>query len=483
MVKRYLTSNQGTPVGDDQHSLTVGERGPILLTDTVYLEKIAQFDRERIPERAFHAKGAGAYGYFVPYRSFASLTKAGFLQDPEKATPVFTRFSLAGGSSGGADTVRDVRGFAVKFYTEEGNYDLICNHIPVFPLRDPLQFPDFVHAVKPDPIANIRGGPIAASRFWDFVSLRPESMNFLIYLFSDLGTVRSYRTIPGFGINTYKWVNLRGEETYIRYYWEPCAGVEYIDSKTAAHLAGTDPDVASRDLFDTLAAGNSVEFEMRVQTIKPELECEQPFDILDPTLIWPEHMYPLIPVGRMVLNKNPENFFAEVEQSAFSPAAIVPGIGFSNDRILQGRIFPYGDTQRYRIGPNYLELPVNMPRHPVDNKMQDGPMRSGYSTDIANYLPNTLSGGMPAEAPEKGNPPQEYISGCVGRQEIAGDDYYQPGCTYRNMSGPEKNRLVSNIMESLSQAYEPIQRRMIDHFMRTDQEFGCRIAQKLSLIP
>ncbi|CUH95128.1 Vegetative catalase [Propionispora sp. 2/2-37] len=483
MAKRYLTNNQGTPVGDDQHSLTVGERGPILLADTVYLEKIAQFDRERIPERVFHAKGAGAYGYFVPYKSFAHLTKANFLQDPEKETPVFTRFSLAGGSAGGSDTVRDVRGFAVKFYTEEGNYDLICNHIPVFPLRDPLQFPDFVHAVKPDPVANIRGGPIAASRFWDFMSLRPESMNFLIYLFSDIGTVKSYRTIQGFGINTYKWVNLCGEEAYVRYYWEPCAGVECIDSKTAAHLAGTDPDVASRDLFDTIAAGHSVEFEMRVQTIKVELECEQPFDILDPTLIWPEHMYPLIPVGRMVLNKNPENFFAEVEQSAFSPAAVVPGIDFSNDRVLQGRIFPYGDTQRYRIGTNYLELPVNMPRNPVDNKMQDGPMRSRYSTDIANYLPNTLSDGAPLEAPEEGNTPQECISGCVGRQEIAGDDYYQPGYSYRNMLGLEKKHLVSNIIESLSQAYEPIQRRMVDHFMRADKELGSRIAQGLNLTP
>lgn len=480
MTKRYLTSNQGAPVIDDQHSLTVGERGPILFADTVYFEKTSQFDREKIPERVFHAKGAGAFGYFIPYKSFDSLTQAKFLQDPEKATPVFTRFSVAGGSAGGADTVRDVRGFAVKFYTEEGNYDLICNHVPVFPLRDPLQFADFVHAVKPDPVTNVRGGPIAASRFWDFMSLRPESMNFLIYLFSDIGTVKSYRTIQGFGVNTYKWINLHGEEWYVRYYWEPCAGVEYIDSKTAAHLAGTDPDVASRDLFDTIAAGESVEFEMRVQTIKVEFECDQQFDILDPTLIWPENLFPLIPVGRMVLNKNPENYFAEVEQSAFSPAAIVPGIGFSNDRVLQGRIFPYGDTQRYRIGTNYLELPVNMPRSHVDNKMQDGPMRIRCSEDIANYLPNTLDGGMPDWAPEKGKPSHEYVSGGVGRQEIPGDNYYQPGYRYRSMSGLEKKHLVSNIIESLSQAYEPIQRRMIGHFMRTDSELGNRIAQGLN---
>lgn len=482
MAKQYLTSNQGAPVADDQHSLTVGERGPILLRDTIYLEKIAQFDREKIPERVFHAKGAGAFGYFMPYKSFAHLTKANFLQDPEKATSVFTRFSVAGGSVGSADTVRDIRGFAVKFYTEEGNYDLICNHVPVFPLRDPLQFPDFVHAVKPDPVTNVRGGPIAASRFWDFMSLRPESMNFLLYLFSDIGTVKSYRTIQGFGINTYKWVNLCGEEWYVRYYWEPCAGVEHIDSKTAAELAGTDPDAATRDLFDTIADGHSVEFEMRVQTIKVEAEDDQPFDILDPTLIWPEHLYPLIPVGRLVLNQNPENYFAEVEQSAFSPAAIVPGIDFSNDRVLQGRIFPYGDTQRHRIGANFLELPINRPRTPVDNKMQDGPMRISFSKGIANYLPNTLGGGMPSEALEEGNLPQEFVSGCVSRQEIPGDDYYQPGYRYRSMSGLEKKHLVANIVESLSQAYEPIQRKMIEHFMRTDEELGSRIAHGLNLM-
>lgn len=481
MTIRHLTSNQGAPVVDDQHSLTAGERGPILLADTVYLEKISQLDREKIPERVFHAKGAGAFGFFVPYKSFAPLTKAKFLQDPEMVTPVFARFSVAGGSAGGADTVRDIRGFAVKFYTEEGNYDLISNNVPVFPLRDPLQFPDFVHAVKPDPVTNIRGGPIAASRFWDFMSLRPESMHFLTYLFADVCTVKSYRKIQGFAINTYKWVNLHGEEVYVRYYWEPCAGIEYLDSETAAHLTATDPDVASRDLFDTIATGESVEFEMRVQTVCVESEGDQPFDFLDPTLIWPENLFPLIPVGRMVLNKNPENYFAEVEQSAFSPAALVPGIDFSNDRVLQGRIFPYGDTQRYRIGTNYLELPVNMPRSQVNNKMQDGPMRTRFSEDIANYLPNTLSGGTSAGAPVKGKPACEYVSGSVSRQAIAGDDYYQPGCRYRNMTGTEKKHLVSNIIESLSQAYEPIQRRMIDHFMRTDTELGSRIAQGLKL--
>lgn len=481
MPKRYLTSNQGAPVTDDQHSLTVGERGPILLEDIVYLEKIAHINRERIPERVLHAKGAGAFGCFIPYKSMAQFTKANFLQDPEKQTPVFVRFSVAGGSLGGADTVRDIRGFAVKFYTEEGNYDLVGNHIPVFPIRDPLQFPDLVHALKPDPVTNVRGGPIAASRFWDYMSLRPESMNFLTYLFADNGTIKSYRTIQGFGVNTYKWVNLCGEEVYVKYHWEPCAGVEYIDSKTATQLAGTDPDIARRDLFDTIAAGHTVEFEMRVQMIKVENACEQPFDPLDPTNIWPEHLFPLMPVGRMVLNKNPENFFVEVEQSAFAPAAIVPGIDFSNDRILQGRIFPYGDTQRYRIGVNYLELPINMPRKAVDNKMQDGAMRTLYSDSIANYLPNTLGGGLPKEAPEQGEPVREFVSGNVERAAIIDDNYYQASYRYRNMSGLQKKNLVANIVENLSQAYEPIQKRMLEHFMRTDSELGNRIAQGINL--
>lgn len=481
MPKRFLTSNQGAPVPDDQHSITAGECGPILLEDIVFLEKIASFDRERIPERAFHAKGTGAFGYFVPYKSMAALTKADFLQEPEKRTPVFVRFSLAGGSAGGADTVRDIRGFSVKFYTEEGNYDLVGNHVPVFPLRDPLQFPDFVHAVKPDPVSNIRGGPVSTSRFWDFMSLRPETMNFLSYLFADNGTVKSYRHIPGYGVNTYKWVNLCGEEVYVKYHWEPCAGVEYIDGKTAARLAGTDPDIASRDLFDTIAAGQMIEYEMQVQIMNREEAGEQAFDPLDSTKIWPEELFPLLPVGRMVLNKNPENFFVEVEQAAFSPAAIVPGIDFSNDRVLQGRIFPYGDTQRYRIGANYLEIPVNMPRRPIANKMQDGAMQTMYSPDSANYLPNTLGGGQPAPAPAKGTPAENLVTGKVGRHELAGDNYYQARYRYRTMSATEKKHFVANIVESLSQAYEPIQKRMLEHFMCVDGELGSRIAKGLNL--
>ena len=306
-------------------------------------------------------------------------------------------------------------------------------------------------------------------------------MNFITYLFADNGTVKSYRTIQGYGVNTYKWVNLCGEEVYVKYHWEPCAGVEYIDSSTATQLAGADPDIANRDLFDTIAAGGTVEYEMRIQIMKIEDECNLQFDPLDSTNIWPEDLFPLMPVGRMVLNKNPENFFVQVEQSAFSPAAIVPGIDFSNDKILQGRIFPYGDTQRYRIGVNYLELPINMPRRNIDNNMQDGAMQTMYNKGIANYYPNTLGGGMPMPAPEKGRPAHEFISGGIARKEIIGDNYSQAGYRYRTMSVLQKQHLVSNIVESLNQAYEPIQRRMVEHFLRTDSELGSKIAQGINL--
>ena len=481
MKKCYLTSNQGTPVPDDQNSLSVGERGPILLEDTVFLEKLSHFDRERIPERVLHAKGAGAYGFFKPYQSMAPFTKACFLQHPETITPVFVRFSVATGSLGGPDTVRDIRGFSVKFYTEEGNYDLVGNHIPVFPIRDPLQFPDLVHALKPDPVSNVRGGPVATSRFWDYMSLRPESMNFLTYLFADNGTVKSYRTIQGYGVNTYKWVNLHGTAVYVKYHWEPWAGVQYIDSKTAAQLAGSDPDIARQDLFNTIACGHTVEFEMRVQIMDIKDECNQPFDPLDSTKIWPENLFPLMPVGRMVLNKNPENYFVEVEQSAFAPAALVPGIEFSNDKILQGRAFAYGDTQRYRIGVNYLELPTNRPKTPVHNTMQDGAMQTRFWQGIANYYPNTLGMGLPMPALKTGKPEQEFVAGIIERKKIQADDYGQARYRYRTLSVLEKEHLISNLIEALSQVFEPIQRRTLAHFMQIDGELGAKVAQGLNL--
>jgi catalase len=481
MKNDYLTTNQGMPIPDDQNSQTIGKRGPILLQDIVFAEKIAHFGRERIPERVVHAKGAGAHGYFKPYKCMAPFTKAKFLQDPLKETPVFTRFSLATVSKDGADTARDIRGFSVKFYTEDGNYDLVGNHIPVFPIRDAIQFPDLIHALKPDPVSNIRGGRLGNSRLWDYMSLRPEATNFLTYLFSDIGTIKSYRFMQGSSVNTYKWINACGKTIYVKYHWKPLAGVDYIDSKTATYLAGTDPDVASRDLFTTLASGATVEFEMRVQIINTDDEYEQQFDPLDPTKFWPENIFPSIPVGIMVLNKNPENFFSEIEQSAFSPAAIVPGIDFSNDKILQGRLFTYGDTQRYRLGTNYLELPINIARVPVFNNQQDGAMQIMLDKGTANYYPNTLGGGLSMQAPEMGEMDHEFVEGDVVREKVMYDDYTQAGDRYRTMSATQKDHLVSNILESLREAFEPIQKRMLVHFLRADNELGCRIAEGLNI--
>lgn len=336
MTSKRLTTNQGVPVADNQNSLTVGERGPVLLQDVHLIEKLAHFDRERIPERVVHAKGAGVHGYFQVYKSMAQYTHAHFLQDPAKQTPVFVRFSTVVGARGSADTVRDPRGFAVKFYTEEGNYDLVGNNLPVFFIRDAIKFPDMVHAFKPAPDTNIP----SSNRFWDFISLTPEATHMITWLFSDRGTVKSYRNMEGFGVHTYKWVNAAGKAIYVKYHWKPAAGVQTIDRHEAARLAGEDPDIATRDLYDTIASGGTVEYELNIQIMEIADELNQGFDPLDPTKTWPEDRFPLLPVGKMVLNRNPENYFAEVEQAAFCPASIVPGIELSADKLLQAGSFP-----------------------------------------------------------------------------------------------------------------------------------------------
>jgi len=482
MKDEFLTTNQGQPVTDDQNSLSVGERGPTLIKDFVFLEKLAHFDRERIPERVVHAKGAGAHGYFKVYKNMALYTKAAFLQNPLKETPVFVRFSVVVGSKGVADTVRDVRGFSVKFYTEEGNYDLVGNNLPVFFIRDAIKFPDLVHALKGDPVSNIPGDSSANSRFWDYMSLTPESTHMLTWLFSDLGTIKSYRFIQGFGVNTYKWVNAKGKGILIKYHWKPLGGVQFIDSEESKRLAGIDPDIASRDLFDTLSKGKTVEYELLVQMMEMENEDKYDFDPLDDTKTWPEDMFPLMPIGIMVLNRNPENFFAEVEQSAFCPATIVPGIDFSNDKLLQGRIFSYADTQRYRLGTNYLELPINRPNVLVNNNQQDGFMQVMPNHGSTNYYPNTLGGGLPKQAPVTGVPEVVFVQGNELRKPISKkDDFAQAGEKYLSLNTIDQDHLVSNIVESLSSAIKPIQERMLVNFMKANKEMGTRIAKGLKL--
>ena len=355
---------------------------------------------------------------------------------------------------------------------------------PSSSIRDAMKFPDMVHSFKPAPDTNIPTSSSANSRFWDFVSLTPEATHMITWLFSDRGTVKSYRTMEGFGVNTYNWVNAEGKAVHVKYHWKPAAGVESIDRHEATRLAGVDPDIATRDLYNTIAAGKAVEYALNVQIMGIADESEQSFDHLDPTKDWPEDKFPLMLVGKMVLNRNPENYFAEVEQAAFCPAAIAPGIELSADKLLQGRVFSYGDTQRYRLGANYLQIPVNRPIAPVNNNQRDGFMQSApYGGGTVNYEPNTLADGMPHEAPA--TPVEKYrLEGDVVRQKIdLTNDYQQAGERYRSLGKGDQDHLVDNIVDSLGQAAKPIQQRMVEHFTKSDPELGKRVAIWLELSP
>jgi catalase len=479
---KQLTTDQCVPVSDNQNSLTVGERGPGLLQDVHLVEKLAHFDRERIPERVVHAKGAGAHGYFQVHKSMAKYTSAKFLQDPKKKTPVFVRFSTVVGPRGSADTARDPRGFAVKFYTEDGNYDLVGLNFPVFFIRDAIKFPDMIHAFKPSPDTNMPTSSPANSRFWDFISLTPESTHMITWLFSDRGTVKSYRTMEGFGVNTFRWVDAEGRAVYVKYHWKPKAGAQAIDRHEAARLAGEDPDIATRDLHDTIASGKTVEYELKVQVMEIADELKQDFDPLDATKTWPEDRFPLIPVGKLVLDRNPENYFAEVEQSAFGVPSLVPGIEFSADKLLQGRIFSYPDTQRHRLGANYQQLPVNRPQTPVDDNERDGAMQyAPYGGGRVNYEPNTLAGGSPHEAPGAATT-HEHLEGDMSRRKISvTNDFGQAGARYRSLDKVDRDHLVGNIVDALGKADKPIQQRMVGNLAKADPGLGKRVAKELNL--
>ena len=482
MKKSKLTTDQGVPITDNQNSLTIGNRGPVLLQDVQFIEKMAHFDRERIPERVVHAKGTGAHGYFQVYKSMALYTKAKFLQDPAKKTPIFIRFSTVTGGRGSADTVRDPRGFAVKFYTEDGNYDLVGNNLPVFFIRDAIKFPDMVHAFKGAPDSNMPSSSSSHDSFWDFISLTPESTHMITWLFSDRGTPRSYRMQEGFGVNTYVWVNLRGKATYVKYHWKPKLGVRNLDRHEATRLAGVDPDFLVRDLHDAIAKGGKVEYELKVQLMNIADELKQDFDPLDPTKTWPENKFPLMPVGKMILDRNPDNFFTEVEQAAFCPASLVPGIEFSADKLLQGRTFSYADTQRHRLGANYLQLTVNKPLAPVDNNQRDGAMQTGHFSGPVNYEPNTLSGGMPAEAAEEGKPHTYKLEGEVVKQKIKlTNDFAQAGERYRTLGKNDQEHMVDNLVADLTPISRQIQKRVIENLTTADAQLGRLVAKGLKL--
>src|SRR5665647_136895 len=390
----FLTTNQGLRINDDENSLKAGERGPTLLEDFQLREKITHFDHERIPERIVHARGSGAHGYFELSESMAKYTKAKFLNDTTTETPVFVRFSTVAGSRGSSDLARDVRGFAVKFYTSEGNYDLVGNNMPVFFIQDAIKFPDLIHAVKPEPHHEMPQAASAHDTFWDFASLMPESTHMLMWIMSDRALPRSLRMMEGFGVHAFRFINARGNSYFVKFHWKPKLGVHGLAWDEAQKIAGKDPDFHRRDLWEAIESGNFPEWELGVQIVDAGQEDALGFDILDPTKLIPEEQVPVQIIGKLVLNRNPDNFFAETEQVAFHPGHLVPGIDFSNDPLLQGRLFSYTDTQLSRLGgANFHEIPINQGLCPIHNFQRDGLHRQTVNKERVAYEPNTLGSG------------------------------------------------------------------------------------------
>ncbi|MEO2228040.1 catalase KatA [Priestia megaterium] len=475
--KNNLTTSWGAPVGDNQNSMTAGSRGPTLIQDVHLLEKLAHFNRERVPERVVHAKGAGAHGYFEVTNDVSTYTKAAFLSEVGKRTPLFVRFSTVAGENGSADTVRDPRGFAVKFYTEEGNYDLVGNNTPVFFIRDAIKFPDFIHTQKRDPRTHLKN-PTAV---WDFWSLSPESLHQVSILMSDRGIPATLRHMHGFGSHTFKWVNAEGDGVWVKYHFKTDQGVKNLSPDVAAKLAGENPDYHTEDLFNAIEKGDFPSWKLYVQIMPLEDADTYRFDPFDVTKVWSQKDYPLIEVGRMVLDRNPENYFAEVEQATFSPGTLVPGIDVSPDKMLQGRLFAYSDAHRYRVGANHQALPINRPRNEVNNYQRDGQMRFDDNGGRSVYYePNSFGG--PTESHE--NKQAAYpVSGVADSVAYDRNDHYtQAGDLYRLLSEDERTRLVANIIEAMKPVEkEEIKLRQIQHFYKADPEYGTRVADGLGL--
>jgi catalase len=477
--ERILTTGFGQPVDDDQNTMTAGNPGPVLMQDVHLLEKLGHFDRERIPERVVHAKGAGAHGYFEVTADVTQYTSAKFLSAVGKRTDVFARFSTVGGERGSADAERDPRGFALKFYTEDGNYDMTGNNTPVFFIRDPLKFPDFIHTQKRNPATNLKD----PNMFWDFLSLTPESIHQVTVLFSDRGTPRNYRHMNGYSSHTFMWYNAAGEHVWVKYHFKTEQGISNLTAEEAALLKSADPDHATRDLRDAIERGDFPSWRLEMQIMAPEDAKTYRFDPFDITKVWPHADYPPITIGRLVLNRNPENYFAEVEQAAFSPANFVPGIGPSPDKMLQGRLFSYHDTHLHRLGPNYQLLPVNAPRAATSaNYQRDGAMRFDDNGGAGpNYYPNSFGG--PSPDPSAAMPPVD-VSGVAARQPYThpNDDFVQAGNLYRDaMTDDDRTHLVSNIAGHLGGADRRIQVRQCAIFYRADAEYGTRVAESLGL--
>ena len=486
--EQFLTTDQGLRINDDQNSLKVAPRGPSLLEDFILREKITHFDHERIPERVVHARGAAAHGHFQVYKSLARYTQAAFLQDPSRRTPVFVRFSTVAGSRGSSDLARDVRGFAVKFYTDEGNFDLVGNNIPIFFIQDAVKFPDLIHAVKPEPHNEIPQAASAHDTFWDFVSLMPESMHMIMWAMSDRAIPRSFRMMEGFGIHTFKLVDAKGAARFVKFHWKPLLGVHSLLWDEAVKISGKDPDFHRRDLWEAIESGAFPEWELGLQIIPEADEDTFDFDLLDPTKLVPEELVPVERVGRLTLDRNPDSFFAETEQVAFHPGHVVPGIDFTNDPLLQGRLFSYTDTQLLRLGgPNFHEIPINRPVAPLHNNQRDGLMRQTINTGRAAYHPNTIGGGCPVQAGRAMGGFVTHPQVLEGRKvrergEKFFDHFSQATLFWNSQSDPEKRHIVQAFRFELGKLDRPpIRERMVAVLAQVDHGLATQVADGLGL--
>ena len=479
-----LTTRQGHPVYDNQSLRTVGNRGPATLENYHFLEKMSHFDRERVPERVVHARGAGAHGYFEAYGTvgdepISKYTRARHFQEKGKRTPLFVRFSTVTHGGHSPETLRDPRGFAVKMYTEDGNWDLVGNNLKIFFIRDALKFPDLIHSFKPDPVTNAQD----SERIFDFISNTPEAMHMITFLFSPWGIPANYRQMQGSGVNTYKWVNKDGQAVLVKYHWEPLQGIRNLTTMQAQEIQAKSFNHATLDLYHAIEEGNFPQWELCVQIMSDDEHPELDFDPLDDTKIWPKEQFPWYPVGKMTLDRNPANYFAEVEQAAFGTGVLVDGLDFSDDKMLQGRTFSYSDTQRYRVGTNYLQLPINAPRNHVATNQRDGQM--AYRQDMAegvnprvNYEPSSL-GGL-KEAGRAGKEHTPFYSASLVREKIdRQNNYGQAGDTYRNFEPWERDELIFNLVSNLSGCKKHIQDKMVEHLTACDEDYGRRVAEGL----
>lgn len=480
-----LTTRQGHPVTNNQNIRTVGSRGPAMLENYDYIEKISHFDREKIPERIVHARGAGAHGYFETYGTagdepVSKYTRAKVFQEKGKKTPVFVRFSTVVHGVHSPETLRDPRGFAVKFYTEDGNWDLVGNNIKIFFIRDAMKFPDMIHAFRPDPVTNIQD----SQRFFDFCANSPESFHMVTFIYSPWGIPANYRMMQGSGVNTYKWVNQDGEAVLVKYHWEPKQGIKNLTVEEANEIQSTNFNHATQDLYDAIENGDYPEWELFVQIMSDDEHPELDFDPLDNTKLWPDDQFPWLPVGKMVLDKNPENYHMEVEQSAFGTGVLVDGLDFSDDKMLQGRTFSYSDTQRYRLGANYLQLPINAAKKRVATNQESGTSR--FVNDKApnqnphiNYEPSSL-GGL-KEAKQTGKEYTPWVEGNLVRTSIKRDDNTkQAGETYRRFEDWERDELIKNLVGDLSQCEQVLQDKIIALAKEADEEYGRRLSDGLA---